>query len=239
VDPDPVAVISPTLEATSRRLRVLVADDEALVRGGFAMIIDHQDDMEMVGEAVDGEEAVGMATRLRPDIALLDIRMPRLDGLEAARRILANGTLTRVVMLTTFDIDEYVFRAIEAGASGFLLKDVSPEQLLASIRLVAAGEALLAPAITRRLIKRFARELQRPASPRLEALTEREVEVLRHVATGLTNAEVAGRMSLSPATVKTHVARILSKLALRDRVQLVVLAYESGMVIVGDSESTS
>jgi DNA-binding NarL/FixJ family response regulator len=212
-------------------LRVVVADDEALVRGGFSLIINNQEDMETVGEAADGEEAVAVVTRLRPDIALLDIRMPRLDGLEAARRIIAKGVRTRVVMLTTFDIDEYVFRALEAGASGFLLKDVSPEQLLASIRLVAAGDELLAPAITRRMIKRYARIRARPDEARLKSLSDREAEVVGLVATGMTNAEVAERLHLSPATVKTHVARILSKLDLRDRVQLVVLAYESGMVV--------
>ena len=212
-------------------LRVVVADDEALVRGGFRMIIDNQDDMETVGEAADGDEAVAVATRMRPDILLMDIRMPRMDGLEAARRILATGSKTRVVMLTTFDIDEYVFRALEAGASGFLLKDVTPEQLLASIRLVAAGDELLAPAITRRIIKRYARARTRPEESKMHSLTERETEVVSLIATGMSNAEVAGRLNLSPATVKTHVARILSKLDLRDRVQLVVLAYESGIVV--------
>ena len=215
----------------SAPLRLVVADDEALVRGGFSMIIDNQDDMETVGQAADGEEAVALVTRLRPEIALIDIRMPRLDGLEAARRILANGARTRVVILTTFDIDEYVFRALEAGASGFLLKDVSPEQLLASIRLVAAGDELLAPSITRRLIRRYARGNTRHDDARLGTLSEREAEVVGLVATGMTNAEVAERLHLSPATVKTHVARILSKLGLRDRVQLVVMAYETGLVV--------
>ena len=215
----------------SAPLRVVVADDEALVRGGFSMIIDNQEDMEMVGQAADGEEAVAMVTRVRPDIALIDIRMPRLDGLEAARRILASGTRTRVVILTTFDIDEYVFRALEAGASGFLLKDVTPEQLLASVRLVAAGDELLAPSITRRLIRKYAHGRPGHGDQRLGTLSEREVEVVGLIATGMTNAEVAERLHLSPATVKTHVARILSKLELRDRVQLVVMAYETGMVV--------
>lgn len=218
-------------------LRVLIADDEALVRGGFSMIIDNQDDMETVGQAADGEEAVALATRLRPDITLLDIRMPRLDGLEAARRILASGSKSRVVMLTTFDIDEYVYRALEAGASGFLLKDVTPELLLASIRLVATGEALLAPSITRRMILRHVRPVPHPDRGRVDSLSSRELEVVRQVATGLSNAEIASELHLSPATVKTHVARILAKLDLRDRVQLVVLAYESG--IVTPTEATS
>ncbi len=216
--------------AGARAIRVVVADDEALVRGGFRMIIEGQADMEMAGDAADGEEAVAVVRRTRPDVALLDIRMPRLDGLEAARRIIESGTPTRVVMLTTFDVDEYVFRALRAGVSGFLLKDVTPEQLLASIRLVAAGEGLLAPAITRRMIERFAREAARTPVPHLESLSARELEVVRLVAAGLSNAEVAGRLHLSPATVKSHVARILAKLDLRDRVQLVVAAYETGLV---------
>ena len=216
-------------------IRVLIADDQTLVRSGFRMILEDEADIEVVGEAADGDEAVAAAKRVRPDIALLDIRMPRVDGLEAARRIIAEGASVRVVMLTTFDVDEYVFRAISYGATGFLLKDVTPEQLVASVRLVAAGEALLAPAITRRLIDRFARDAARPAPVGLSEVTGREMDVVRQVARGLSNAEIATVLHLSPATVKTHVARILSKLGLRDRVQLVVVAYESGLVERGST----
>ena len=210
-------------------IRVLIADDQTLVRSGFRMILEDEPGIEVVGEVADGDAAVAAARRLNPDIALLDIRMPRLDGLEAARRILASASNTKVVMLTTFDVDEYVFRAVEAGASGFLLKDVTPEQLVASVRLVAAGEALLAPAITRRLIERFARQQTAAPPDEIGDLTGREREVVVQVARGLSNAEVAEALHLSPATVKTHVARILGKLGLRDRVQLVVLAYECGL----------
>ena len=216
-------------------IRVLIADDQTLVRGGFRMILEDEPDIEVVAEAADGDEAVAAVTRVHPDIALLDIRMPRIDGLEAARRIVASGIPVRMVMLTTFDVDEYVFRAIEYGATGFLLKDVTPEQLVASVRLVAAGESLLAPAITRRLISRFAREASRPAPLGLNEVTARELEVVRQVARGLSNAEIGEVLHLSPATVKTHVGRILSKLGLRDRVQLVVVAYESGLVERGTS----
>jgi len=216
-------------------IRVLIADDQTLVRSGFRMILEDEPDIEVVAEAADGDEAVAAVTRVHPDIALLDIRMPRVDGLEAARRIVAGGVPVRLVMLTTFDVDEYVFRAIEYGATGFLLKDVTPEQLVASVRLVAAGEALLAPAITRRLISRFARESSRPVPLGLDDVTSREMEVVRQVARGLSNAEIGEVLHLSPATVKTHVGRILSKLGLRDRVQLVVVAYESGVVERGTS----
>ena len=222
-------------------LRVLIADDQALVRAGFRLILEADDGIEVVGDASDGEEAVAAARRLRPDVVLMDVRMPRLDGLEAARRILADPATAscRVIMLTTFDLDEYVYAAVVAGASGFLLKDVSPEQLVAAVRLAAAGDALLAPSITRRLVERFARTT--PASapsappPELASLTPREREVLVLLARGLSNSELAERLTLSEATVKTHVARVLDKLNLRDRVQAVVLAYESGLVRPGES----
>jgi DNA-binding NarL/FixJ family response regulator len=192
--------------------------------------------MEIVGEAANGEEAISAWRRLRPDLVLMDVRMPKLDGLEATRRILSGGADgTRVVMLTTFDLDEYVYAALRAGASGFLLKDVTPEQLVASVRMVGEGDALLAPSITRRLVERFARRDQAVTSNAdLSTLTPREVDVLRLIARGLSNAEIAERLFVSEATVKTHVARILAKLALRDRVQAVVLAYESGLVTPGN-----
>jgi DNA-binding NarL/FixJ family response regulator len=219
----------------NERLRVVIADDQALVRAGFRLILDSQVDIEVVGEACDGEEAIAAHRRLRPDVILLDVRMPRLDGLEAARRILeGGGNGCRILMLTTFDLDEYVYAALQAGASGFLLKDVSPEQLIAAVRQIAVGDALLAPSITRRLVERFAR----PQSPllashqALSSLTPREVEVLKLMARALSNAEIAEELCVSEATVKTHVARILSKLALRDRAQAVVFAYESGIAQV-------
>lgn len=219
-------------------LRVVIADDQALVRAGFRMILEADDDIQVVAEASDGEDAVAMVRRAQPDVVLMDVRMPRVDGLEATRRILTGDVQTpRVIMLTTFDVDEYVYAALRAGASGFLLKDVSPEQLVAAVRLVAAGDALLAPSITRRLVERFAK----PAAPtgnmtqELTTLTAREREVLVLMARGLTNAELADHLVLSEATVKTHVARILSKLGLRDRVQAVVLAYETGLVTPGTS----
>jgi DNA-binding NarL/FixJ family response regulator len=217
-------------------LRVVIADDQALVRVGFRLILETEPGIEVIAEAGDGEEAVSAVRRLRPDVVLMDVRMPGLDGLEATRRILGGaGATCRVVMLTTFDLDEYVYAALEAGASGFLLKDVSPEHLVAAVRMVAAGDALLAPSITRRLVERFVRRDQAAAvAPReLSALTAREREVLTLMARGLSNAELAERLHLSEATVKTHVARILSKLDLRDRVQAVVLAYETGLVQPG------
>jgi DNA-binding NarL/FixJ family response regulator len=227
--------------ATARPLRVVIADDQSLVRAGFRMILAAQPDIEVVGEANDGEDAIAVWRRLRPDVMLMDIRMPRLDGLEAVRRIASdsdepgrNGC--RIVMLTTFDLDEYVYAALHAGASGFLLKDVTPEQLIAAVRQVSAGDALLAPSITRRLVERFAapkaesRDLSAKSCRELSTLTPRESEVLGLVARGLSNAEIAAELILSEATVKTHVARILSKLELRDRVQAVVLAYEMGIV---------
>jgi DNA-binding NarL/FixJ family response regulator len=217
-------------------LRVVVADDQTLVRTGFRMIL-MADGIDVVAEATDGAEAVDAVRRTRPDVVLMDIRMPELDGLEATRRILTGAPgEPRVIILTTFDLDRYVYAALSAGASGFLLKDVTPEQLVAAVRMVRAGDALLAPAITRRLVERFAhRDAGTAAIHRdLAALTPRELEVLGLLARGLSNAELAGRLQLSEATVKTHVARILGKLGLRDRVQAVIVAYETGLVSVGD-----
>jgi DNA-binding NarL/FixJ family response regulator len=213
-------------------IKVLIADDQALVRTGFRKILESEPDLEVVGEAGDGGEAVEASLLLRPDVVLMDIRMPRLDGLEATRLLAGK---TRVLVLTTFDLNEYVYEALRAGASGFLLKDAPADQLVTAIRVVAAGEALLAPSVTRRLIEEFARRPPsniRPAE--LEALSPRELEVLRLVARGLSNAEIAGELFLGDATVKTHVSRILRKLTLRDRVQAVVLAYESGLLQPGD-----
>ena len=216
-------------------IRVLIADDQALVRGGFRMILEAQKDIEVVGEASDGREALAQARELDPDVVLMDIRMPELDGLEATRRIVSGNGSTRVLMLTTFDLDEYVYEAMKAGASGFLLKDVRPEQLAEAVRVVAAGDSLLAPAITQRLIAEFVR---RPppgsgAPTELSELTERELEVLKLIARGLSNGEIASTLFVSEATVKTHVTHVLTKLKLRDRVQAVVLAYESGLVHPG------
>jgi len=219
-----------------RRLRVLVVDDQALVRAGFRMILEAEPEIDVVGEAADGAEAVRAARELRPDVVLMDVRMPELDGLEATRRILAaDAGAPRVLMLTTFDLDEYVYEALRAGASGFLLKDTPPEQLVAAIEVVAAGEALLAPSVTRRVIEEFvSRPLPRPEPPdELADLTARELEVLRLVARGLSNAEIAGELYVSETTVKTHVAHVLQKCRLRDRVQAVVLAYESGLIQPG------
>jgi DNA-binding NarL/FixJ family response regulator len=220
-------------------LRVVVADDQALVRTGFRMIL-VSDGIEVVAEAASGTEAIDAVRRTRPDVVLMDIRMPELDGLAATRRILAGtADAPRVIMLTTFDLDHYVYAALTAGASGFLLKDVAPEQLVAAVRTVRAGDALLAPAITRRLVERFARRSAEPAPLHrdLSALTPRELEVLRLVARGRSNAELAAELHLAEATVKTHVARILAKLDLRDRVQAVVAAYETGLVAPGTSAS--
>jgi DNA-binding NarL/FixJ family response regulator len=218
-------------------VRVLIADDQALVRAGFKMILDAEDDLEVVGEAADGVEAVELARKLEPDVVLMDIRMPQLDGIEATRRVIAlDGTPpARVLMLTTFDLNEYVYEALRAGASGFLLKDVPPEQLAAGIRIVAQGEALLAPSITKRLIQEFASGAVTPAKPPkgMDELTARELEVFKLVARGLSNAEIAAELIVSETTVKTHVARVLMKLGLRDRVQAVVLAYESGVSVPG------
>ncbi|GGQ05658.1 DNA-binding NarL/FixJ family response regulator [Actinomadura coerulea] len=213
--------------------RVLIADDQTLVRGGFRMILSRAG-IEVVGEAADGLEAVTAARRLRPDVVLMDIRMPGMDGLEATRRVLADDPACRVLILTTFDLDRYVYSALAAGASGFLLKDVTPEHLVASVRLLETGDALLAPSITRRLVERFARPAPLPQG--LDVLTPREKEVLRLVGGGLSNTELAAHLHLSEATVKTHVTRIFAKLGLRDRAQAVVVAYESGLVVPGTSE---
>ena len=217
-------------------IRVLVVDDQALVRGGFRMILDAQDDIEVVAEAADGHEALAKAHELHPDVVLMDIRMPELDGLEATRRLLANNGGSRVLILTTFDADEYVYEAMKAGASGFVLKDVSPEQLADAVRTVAAGDALLGPSITRRLIEQFVRRPPPTATrpPAFAQLTTRELDVLVLVARGLSNAEIASALFLTEATVKTHLTHILTKLNLRDRVQAVVRAYESGLVQPGE-----
>jgi DNA-binding NarL/FixJ family response regulator len=222
---------------------ILIADDQTLVRTGFRMILEAESGLRVVGEAKDGIDAVEAARRCRPDVVLMDIRMPRLDGLEATRRILADASSPdrpRILMLTTFDLDEYVLDALRAGASGFLLKDVPPEQLVAGIRAVADGQALLAPTVTRRLIETFVDASARTNAPRpaaLDELTEREHEVLRLIARGLSNAEIAQTLVVSGTTVKTHVARILNKLGLRDRVQAVVFAYEAGVVTPGDDQN--
>jgi DNA-binding NarL/FixJ family response regulator len=219
-------------------IRVVVADDQALVRAGFSVLLKTAHDIEVVGEAGEGHEAVEVVTRERPDVVLMDIRMPGTDGLEATRRITADERLTntKVLILTTFDLDEYVFEALRAGASGFLLKDTLPDDLLAAVRVVAGGQALLAPSVTRRLMEEFVR---RPAAgageppPWLDTLTTRETEVLGAVARGLSNHEIADSLFMSPATAKTHVSRLLAKLHARDRAQLVMLAYEAGIVAPG------
>jgi DNA-binding NarL/FixJ family response regulator len=220
-------------------IRVLLVDDQALVRAGFRMILDAEENIDVVGEATDGREAVDQVRALRPDVVLMDIRMPELDGLEASRQIIAGqgDSAPRILMLTTFDLDEYVYEALRAGASGFLLKDTPPEQLVAAIHVVAEGEALLAPSVTRRVISEFVKGTgPRPDAqfPRLADLTARELEVLKAIARGLSNAEIARELFVSETTVKTHVARILMKLGLRDRVQVVVLAYEAGVVQPGE-----
>jgi DNA-binding NarL/FixJ family response regulator len=219
-------------------IRVLLADDQTLVRAGFRAILEMQDDIDVVGEAGDGAEAVQRARELKPDVVLMDIRMPGLDGIEAARRLLANGTeAPRVLMLTTFDLNEYLYEAMKAGASGFMLKDAPRDQLVSAIRTIASGDALIAPSLLRRLVEDFVR---RPAPgsrtpTELSDLTERELEVLKLVARGLSNAEIATTLFLSEATVRTHLRHILSKLNLRGRVQAVVLAYESGLVRAGET----
>jgi len=214
-------------------IRVVLADDQVLVRAGFRALLDAQDDIEVVGEAGDGEQAVRLATELAPDVVLMDIRMPGTDGLAATRRISADGQLAdvRVVILTTFELDEYVFEAIRSGASGFLVKDTEPDELVQAVRVVAGGDALLSPGVTRRLIGEFAARAKAPHDTGgLDELTDREQEVLALVADGLSNTEIAKRLYLSPATAKTHVSRAMIKLWARDRAQLVVIAYESGLV---------
>jgi DNA-binding NarL/FixJ family response regulator len=209
-------------------IRVAIADDQELVRAGFKMIVGSQPDMEVTGEAADGRQAVDVIRREKPDVVLMDIRMPHMDGLEATRQVVG---MTRVVILTTYELDEYVFDALSAGASGFLLKAAPPEDLIRAIRVVASGDALLAPSVTRRLIQEFAKrpEPQARKAKQLEALTERELDVLREVARGLSNAEIAASLHVAETTVKTHVAHVLDKLELRDRVQAVILAYETGL----------
>jgi DNA-binding NarL/FixJ family response regulator len=225
-------------------IRVVVVDDQLLVRAGFRMILDGEPDIDVVAEAGDGQQAVQAVARYRPDVVLMDVRMPTMDGIEATREIVAAARAAtdsrpspRVIILTTFDVDEYVYEALRAGASGFLLKDTPPEDLATAVRVVAAGDALLAPSVTRRLIEDFARRPSPASSPgperSLSSLTEREHEVLAQVARGLSNVEIAAALHVSETTVKTHVGRILMKLDLRDRVQAVVLAYESGLVVPG------
>lgn len=232
---------------TSPAPRVVIADDQELLRTGFRMILTARG-IDVVGEASDGVQAVTAVRELRPDVVLMDIRMPHMDGLEATRRILAQAPECRVIMLTTFDLDKYVYAALAAGASGFLLKDVTPAHLAAAVRLVDTGDALLAPAITRRLVERFAADTPTPGTKPghgpavhrdLEALTPREREVLTWLGRGLSNTELAQRLTLSEATVKTHVARIFSKLALRDRAQAVILAYETGLVTPGGANDVA
>jgi DNA-binding NarL/FixJ family response regulator len=215
-------------------IRVLIADDQALMRTGFRMILDAQDDIEVVGEAIDGADAIRRFEALSPDVVVMDVRMPTMDGIEATRRLSALERPARVLILTTFDLDDYVYEALRAGASGFLLKDRPPEELVAAVRVIAAGEALLAPSVTRRLIEEFARRAPAVKPAALDQLTEREREVLVLMARGLSNAEIARTLFVAETTVKTHVGRVLHKLGLRDRAQAVVLAYESGLVHPGD-----
>ncbi len=218
-------------------VRVAVVDDQALVRGGFAMVLNHQEDIEVVAEAGNGEEAVEVARMYRPDVILMDIRMPTMDGFEATTQIVAEADWpVRVLILTTFDPDEYVYKALRAGASGFVLKDIPPEELISAVRAVAEGGALLAPSVTRRLIGRFAKQLSidTKMADRIDRLTEREREVLVEMAHGLNNAEISETLRIGAATVKSHVSSVLNKLGLRDRAQAVVFAYESGLVEAGD-----
>lgn len=219
-------------------IRVLIADDQALVRGGFSAILSAQPDIEVVGEAGTGRQAIDLIATNAPDVVLMDVRMPDLNGIDATRRITEAGAPTRVLMLTTFDVDDHVYDAFRAGATGFLLKTVSPEHLVDAVRAAHAGDALLAPAITRRLIERFAAASRPGAGEELARLTARERDVLRLIAQGLSNDEIASRLFLSPGTVKTHVGRILAKFNLRDRVQAVVLAYETGLVRPGEATTT-
>jgi DNA-binding NarL/FixJ family response regulator len=231
--------VAPAPTSAAARIRVLLVDDQALLRMGFRLVLEAEDDLEVVGEAGDGAEGAHLATTLRPDVVLMDVRMPGVNGIEATERIVASGVPTRVLILTTFDLDEYAFAALRAGASGFLLKDARPAELTSAIRAVATGDAVVSPRVTRRMLEMFSGRLPAPGDvtpgepatdPRLAQLTTREVEVLRTVAEGLSNAEIAARLFLSEATVKTHVGRILAKLGVRDRVQAVVLAYETGLV---------
>jgi DNA-binding NarL/FixJ family response regulator len=211
-------------------IRVLIADDQPLVRSGFRMIIDERPDLELVAEAADGVQAIALASELDPDVILMDIRMPTIDGVEATRSLVEAGSSARILVLTTFDLDEYVYAAVNAGASGFLLKDVQPEQLIDAIRVVAAGNSLFGPAATQRLLERFAPPPSDAAGTRLDRLTDREREILKLIAQGRSNAELAQQLYLSEATIKTHVSAILRKLAVRDRVQAVIAAYEAGLV---------
>ena len=220
-------------------IRVVIADDQAMVRAGFAALLGAQPDIEVVGQAADGVEAVATARAVRPDVVLMDVRMPLQDGLQATRELLgpdAEPPVPHVVMLTTFDIDDYVLEALRAGASGFLLKDALPDDLVDAVRIVARGDALLAPSVTRRLIERFAARPERPepSAGELQSLTDREREVLREVARGRSNLEIAAALVIAEQTVKTHVSRVLGKLGLRDRAQAVVVAYETGLVVPGD-----
>jgi DNA-binding NarL/FixJ family response regulator len=227
--------IPPAPPARSMTIRVVVADDQGMVRSGFSVLLNAQPDIEVIGEAVNGQEAITRAAELRPDVILMDVRMPVLDGLQATRQITAMTDPPKILVLTTFDLDDYVYEALRSGASGFLLKDASATELANAVRLVAAGDALLAPGVTRRLIAEFAR-MGAPRSPgrkQLEGLTERESEVLALVARGMSNAEIADHLVVAEQTIKTHVGRILMKLGLRDRTQAVVLAYESGLVHPG------
>jgi DNA-binding NarL/FixJ family response regulator len=217
-------------------IRVAIADDQAMVRAGFAALLGAQDDIEIVGEARNGEEAIALVGETRPDVVLMDVRMPVLDGIEATGAIVRSDPDVRVIMLTTFDIDEYVFAAIRAGASGFLLKDALPTDLVAAVRVVAAGDALLAPSVTRRMIERFAAGPAPRRPPELDGLTEREREVLVQVARGRSNQEISRDLFIAEQTVKSHVSRVLAKLGVRDRAQAVVAAYESGLVVAGPSQ---
>jgi DNA-binding NarL/FixJ family response regulator len=214
-------------------IRVLIADDQPLVRSGFRMVIDERDDLELVGEAADGAQALRLARELEPDVILMDVRMPNVDGIEATRSLVEAGSAARILVLTTFDLDEYVFAAVRAGASGFLLKDAEPDELVDAIRVVAAGNSLFGPSATQHLVERFAQATSAAANPSLDELTEREREILGLLARGLSNAEIADRLYLSETTVKTHVSAVLRKLGVRDRVQAVIAAYESGVVQPG------
>src|SRR5438445_12199102 len=217
-------------------VRIVVADDQQVVRDGFAALLQTQPDFTVVGTASDGDEAVRICRRLHPDVVLMDVRMPGTDGIEATTRLAADPHAPRILILTTFDLDEYVYDALRAGASGFLLKDATAERLFDAVRILAAGEALLAPTVTRRLISEFTKQRPAPVAPGLNTLTPRETQVLRLVAEGLSNPEVAARLVVTEETVKTHVSRVLSKLGLRDRTQAVVTAYESGLVVPGSAE---